>query len=179
MTAQVVLPAGERYHLLTTVSPERLPPDRHHPKGRWGVRCACDCGSQTVVLAWRLRTGETRSCGCLRRVNMAKVGRLAKHSMESHRHYDRWRHMVNRCTDPTDKSYPDYGGRGITVCAAWRTDPVAFCRYLDEVLGSCPPGHSMDRVDNDGHYEPGNLRWADRVTQNRNRRPRKRSNARC
>jgi hypothetical protein len=61
-------------------------------------------------------------------------------------------------------------GRGITVCDEWRDDPFSFYRYLDEVLGPCPPGHSIDRVDNDGNYEPGNIRWASQSEQVRNSR---------
>jgi len=87
----------------------------------------------------------------------------------AHPHYTRWRNMMVRCFRPDDPQYHNYGGRGITVCAEWH-DPWVFFRHLDEFLGPCPPGHSIDRIDNDGHYEPGNVRWADRLGQAGNSR---------
>lgn len=79
--------------------------------------------------------------------------------------YVRWRNMIQRCTDPTHKSWPDYGGRGITVCPEW----MDFETYYAQV-GDAPPGMTLDRVDNDRGYEPGNVAWATQSTQSRNRR---------
>lgn len=78
--------------------------------------------------------------------------------------------MVARCTKPGHPAYRFYGGRGIAVCEDWMT-PENFYRYLDDVLGPCPPGHSIDRIDNNSNYEPGNLRWATRSQQSANRNP--------
>jgi hypothetical protein len=83
--------------------------------------------------------------------------------------YDRWYQMVARCTKPHHRMWSYYGGRGIRVCDEW-LDPFAFYRYCDEVLGPCPPDHSIDRIDNDGNYEPGNVRWASRSEQWHNQR---------
>jgi hypothetical protein len=80
--------------------------------------------------------------------------------------YNRWRNMIRRCTDPTHKSYPDYGGRGIAVCPEW----LDFETYYAAV-GDAPEGMSLDRIDNDRGYEAGNVRWAERSTQTQNRRP--------
>lgn len=85
-------------------------------------------------------------------------------------HYDRWYGIKARTTDPTHKQYPDYGGRGIEMYGPWVDDFMAFDSWFQEKLGPCPPGHSLDRIDNEGHYEPGNLRWATPTTQNRNKR---------
>ena len=78
--------------------------------------------------------------------------------------------MVARCTKPHHKMWPIYGGRGITVCDEWLQDPFAFYRYLDEELGPIPAGYSIDRIDNDGNYEPGNVRWASSQEQAHNSR---------
>lgn len=88
----------------------------------------------------------------------------------SHPQYTRWYNMMARCTKPDHQMYPSYGGRGITVCEEWHV-PANFYRYLEEVLGPCPPDHSIDRVDNNGNYEPGNIRWASASQQNTNRNP--------
>lgn len=80
--------------------------------------------------------------------------------------YVRWHNMIQRCTNSENKSYPDYGGRGITVCAEW----LDFEAYY-AAIGDAPPGMTLDRIDNDRGYEPGNVRWATRSTQSRNRRP--------
>lgn len=78
--------------------------------------------------------------------------------------------MVSRCSDPNDPDWPHYGGRGITVCEEWRS-PSAFIDYLETTLGDPPEGWSMDRIDNNAGYRPGNIRWASHSQQQRNRRP--------
>lgn len=87
----------------------------------------------------------------------------------AHPHYDRWYQMVARCTKPHHREWRNYGGRGIAVCDEW-FNPHAFYRYLDEVLGPCPETYSIDRIDNNGNYEPGNVRWASKVEQVANSR---------
>lgn len=77
-----------------------------------------------------------------------------------------------RCQQPNDKQFPDYGGRGIEIFPAWRKDSRAFFEWIEENLGPRPEGMTLDRIDNDGNYEPGNLRWATQSEQNRNQRPR-------
>lgn len=86
------------------------------------------------------------------------------------KHYQRWRDMIDRCEKPGHPAYKWYGARGITVHESWH-DMVTFYRWITENLGACPPGHSLDRVDNDRGYEPGNVRWATHSEQMANRRP--------
>lgn len=80
-----------------------------------------------------------------------------------------WRDAKQRCTNPRNKWYDRYGGRGITMCDEWLNDSAAFIAWMHGNLGARPDGHSLDRIDNDRGYEPGNLRWADAHTQSLNR----------
>lgn len=84
--------------------------------------------------------------------------------------YRLWAGVKRRCTDPKAQNYPWYGGRGITMHDPWLTDAEAFITYVEEHLGPRPPGKSIDRIDNDGNYEPGNLRWATMSEQRLNAR---------
>jgi hypothetical protein len=125
--------------------------------------CRCSCGKTTTVTGTSLRSGKTKSCGCLRAQNMRKVA--TKHGNSEHPLYARWLNMHNRCYDPTHNRYRWYGGRGITVCERWHD----FKLYLEDVLSTYKPGLTLDRVDNDGPYDPDNFRWASHRTQARNR----------
>ncbi len=94
-------------------------------------------------------------------------------SRTDHPYYHRWRSMIQRCCNPAHPVFHHYGGRGITVCEEWLKDPFAYYAHL-EALGDCPPGYSIDRINNDGNYEPGNVRWASASEQAYNRRPKHR-----
>ena len=119
--------------------------------------CRCSCGNKTVVTSGSLVTGNTTSCGC--------AGGNYKHGGAGKGSYNTWRAMVRRCTVPTDKDYPRYGGRGVLVCSAWLVYE-AFAADMGEPQGD----ETLDRVDVYGNYEPKNCRWAGVQTQNRNTR---------
>jgi hypothetical protein len=138
-------------------------------KSRW--HCDCDCGGKAVVSTGDLRAGHTESCGCIAR-------EMGKHFTARHRRsrtieYRVWAQMIGRCTNPKNSRYAYYGGRGIVVCSRWRKgeDGIgAFECFLADVGPKPGPGFSIDRVNNDGPYEPGNVRWATKKQQISNRR---------
>lgn len=175
MTRGAVLTVGARYGRLVVLGETWLTPTASQiaveHRGNRAALCRCDCGNEKTVDFSKLRRQQIKSCGCLRRERAAREFRT--HGLREHPHYQRWQQMVLRCTNPDHVRYADYGGRGITVLEDWLRDPVAFLSYLDNVLGPCPPRYSLDRIDNNGNYVPGNLRWADDHTQRVNQRPRR------
>lgn len=111
-----------------------------------------------------LTSGNTKSCGCRKRAVLGES--TTKHGLVKHPLYRAWKAMIQRCTNPNNPSYHNYGGRGITVDPAWRNDFAAFFRDM----GERPKGHTLERKDNDGPYCKGNCIWATRRTQSRNTR---------
>jgi hypothetical protein len=150
---------GQRFGMLTV---SKCVGRDHRGKALWA--CECDCGVRHTTLGESLRSGRAKSCGCRQRVSWKK---LVKHNMSDTPEHHAWRKMIGRCTNPNDKRYAEYGGRGITICPEWRTNFEAF--FSD--LGKRPsPLHSVERLNANGNYEPGNCVWATTLEQARNTR---------
>lgn len=143
-----------------------------------GARLACDCGETYEAAAGSLRGGLVKSCGCLHReARPGAVAACTTHGLSDNPLYCIWTNMMRRCTDQRDKAYPSYGGRAIQVSPEWH-DVAAFIAWVETNLGQRPEGaypsgvprFTIDRINNDGNYEPGNLRWATKSEQQMNRR---------
>lgn len=141
--------------------------------------CRCDCGNECNAIGNNLVRGKQISCGCERsRINREMK---TKHGMASSVNskgeqtkppssaYLSWQHAKGRCTNPNKIEFPEYGGRGITMCEEWLNSFAAFYAHI----GPKPPNTSLDRIDNSKGYEPGNVRWATATEQANNRRHRR------
>lgn len=118
----------------------------------------CDCGTKKAVQSRHLLSGAVVSCGCHRKTNSTS------HGMHKTRPYKIWHGMITRCTNPNRKEYKNYGGRGIVVCEMWHD----FRNFWEDMKDGYSDGLSIDRIDNDGDYEPGNCRWSTQKEQARN-----------
>lgn len=167
---RLVVQAGQQFDKLTVIDPETR-------KGSIrAARCSCSCGTPSVLVPVKhLMNGRIRSCGCIRREQLADRNRTSasRGGLTRHPLYSTWAGMINRCYSPAAGNYRWYGGLGIQVWEGWRDDPAAFIAYVERELGPRPsPQHSIDR-ELGANYEPGKIRWASPLEQARNRKPRR------
>lgn len=126
--------------------------------------CVCDCGGKKTCKTINLTTGRNTSCGCNQSRGRPKHG-LYYHPLRTTR-----ASIIQRCENPNNTHYEDYGGRGISICREWRESLPAFVDYMISLGWTKYCGESIDRIDNNGNYEPGNVRFASKNTQARNTR---------
>jgi hypothetical protein len=154
---------GQKHGRLEVIGPSEI---RGRQRIYWG--CRCECGQEIFVRAENLKNGKTKSCGCLHD-EIRKKGANLRHGMshEGARHpiYSQWAAMIQRVCNKNNTSYLRYGGRGIKIYEPWKK----FENFYNDMGQSWHSGLSIERIDNDGHYEPMNCRWATTAEQNRNK----------
>jgi len=150
---------GKVFHELTVLSYSH----NHNNFSYWN--CKCNCGVEKKIIGISLKSGNTKTCGHWKAEFLKK---RATHGKYGTRLYRVWGQMIQRCTNPNSKAFPNYGGRGITVCEKWKD----FSVFESDMASSWKDGLTLDRVDNYEGYSKENCRWATPSEQIRNRRPR-------
>jgi hypothetical protein len=165
MGKRVEINSGDKYGRLTIIKEIDL---HILPSGKTKrmFSCLCECGKKINVRLSHLRTHNTISCGCYKKENI--IVRSTTHGLWNHPLHNTWMGMKQRCLNPNHKFYSYYGGRGIKICDRWLN---SFENFIQD-MGEKPEGTSIDRIDNDGNYEPTNCRWATKIEQQKNQRRR-------
>jgi hypothetical protein len=149
---------NQTFGRLTAIRPN------HKVNGAVHWECKCECGRTKIASIYNLLSSKTQSCGCLQKERASQA--RATHRMSNHPAYQAWHRIRNRCENPEANDYPNYGGRGIHIADEWQN----FDAFWSEMGPSWKAGLSIERMDNDGDYAPGNCAWVTQVRQVRNRR---------
>lgn len=148
MVDKIEVKAGDVFHRLTVIEPRSAV-----KSGAYYHLCRCECGSEKLIMSSNLTKGKSKSCGCLSREMVSKRART--HGMSKSDEYATWNRMWSRCTNPVVDRYPQYGGRGISVCKEWER----FEQFYEDMGPKPSRHHSIGRKDNDGDYCKENCRW--------------------
>ena len=154
---------GQRFGRLTVMRKAGHAADR---STLW--ECKCDCGNTTIARRGNIIYGRTLSCGCLGKERRAETN--TKHNMSDMPLYYAWSTMRSRCANPKSHKYKMYGERGIKVCREWKNDFKAFYDHVSKLPHFGEEGRTLDRINDNGDYEPGNVRWATAKEQANNTR---------
>lgn len=158
IVGKIIDMTGKKFNRLTVIEISHRTARR-----RYFWRCLCDCGNETIIVGDDIRSGHTKSCGCL--LKESTIERRTTHHLTHTPTYNVWIGLRQRCADINGRGYKNYGGRGITFSDEW----LSFENFYKD-MGDKPKGLSLDRIDNDGNYCKENCRWATSVVQNNNRR---------
>lgn len=169
MTKSTQLQTGEKFGRLTVVKLDHIEKNKINQNVEFYL-CKCDCGNECIVQKIKLTTGRKKSCGCINKERI-KNGLNIKHKLTKSKIYITWKNMKERCYNKNHKSYKDYGARYILVCNDWLDKKNGFINFYNwSMANSYNDKLEIDRIDNNGNYEPYNCRWVTEKEQGRNKR---------